>query len=165
MVIFGFAHETEDYMTLVRREEILEDTDQDGIYELDLGRPVPFASVWVAIDLATGESAFAAPEGLPVRELSIAPKLIPATLDRLDVPLSMAEVLLVRPATGAWGLRVGDGGASDEDGSQDGTLRAALASLWSVGDSPAPPGKVATGDVVVVLEPQTLNLLIVRLGA
>lgn len=171
VVLFGFAHEEKDYVTtLVRREEILEDTDRDGKVSLDLGYPVPVASIWVGIDLQTGDSGVAAPAGRPWRELVLPPPAIAPNLRALDLELRMLEVLLVRPGVGAsaggvWGMRVGDGGEADEDGEQDGTLRAALADMWSVGDSALPPAELSEGDVLVLVDPLDLRVVVVRLAA
>lgn len=166
VVLFGFAHRERHFITtLLRYEEILEDRDGDGVVGIDLGEALPPASLWVGVDRVSGSSAIAAPPGFTLREISLPKGWIPETLDRLDLALSMAEVLLVRPSVGAWGLRVGDGGASDEDGAADGGIRAALAAMWSLGDSPLPPERLQPGDVVVVIDTQNLQIAVVRLAA
>lgn len=166
VVLFGFAHRERDFITtLLRYEEILEDLDGDGLVGINLGEALPPASFWVVVDRISGSSAIAAPPGFKLREISLPARWIPSTLDRVELALSLAEVLLVRPAVGAWRLRVGDGGESDEDGVADGTLRAALAGMWSLGDSPLPPERLQTGDVVVVIDTQNLQIAVVRLAA
>lgn len=166
VVLFGFAYRERDFIsTFLRFEEVLVDLDQDGLVRLDLGQTLPSASVWVGIDLASGNSTVAAPPGFAMGEISLSKRKIADTLDRVDLTLPMAEVLLVRPSVGAWRLRVGDGGDSDEDGVADGTLRAALAGMRSLGDSPRAPERLEAGDVVVVIDTQTLQLAVVRLAA
>lgn len=166
VVLFGFAHRERNFITTVmRHEEILDDFDQDGVVALELAEPLPGSGVWVAVDLGSGRSAVAATPGLILREISLPKRWIADSLDRLDLELPMAEFLLVRPTVGAWGLRAGDGGASDEDGQPDGRLRAALAGMWNLGDSPLPPQRLQPGDVVVVVEPQSLRFTLVRLTA
>lgn len=171
LVLFGFAHDEQQYvMTLRRWEEILENSDQSGTFTFDLGRSVPPASIWVAVDLQTGESAVVTPGGLPPRQLVVAAQAIAPRLQALDVDVPMLDVLLVRPgvgatAVGAWGLRVGDGGASDEDDAQDGTLRAALDGMWSVADSAAPPLELLEGDVLVLVDTLNLRIVVLRLAA
>ena len=74
--------------------------------------------------------------------------------------------LLVRPGVGAWQLRVGDGGASDEDGEPDGTLRAALSSLTPVKEGgPPPPERFSPRDVLLVIDPERMESAAVRIGA
>lgn len=163
-VLFSVAREVERYATtVVRREEILADEDGDGTASLALEKEVPFKSVWIAVDLESGESVAAAPAGFPLREAELPPRAIPAALNRLDLERKLVHLLLVRPKTGAWGLRVGDGGASDDDGRADGTLRARLGRFWSVGDTPPPPERLAPGDVLLVIDQETLEHIALRL--
>lgn len=165
-VLFGVAQETEQFLTtIVRREQILTDDDGDGAVIFELGRPVAFTSAWVAVDLASGQAAVAVPEGFPRRELAQAPRTAPATLDRVEVDLLMVDALLIRPWIGAWGRRAGDGGASDADGETNGTIRTALAGMWSVGDSPPVPETLAPGDVLAVIDPHDLGVAVMRLGS
>src|SRR4051812_12861939 len=72
-VLFSVAREVAevDVATVVRRSQVLPDDDGDGVVKLDLGRDVPFRSVWVAVDLATGQVAAAAPEGYPLRRVEL----------------------------------------------------------------------------------------------
>jgi hypothetical protein len=171
LVLFGLAHEEKNYITtLVRRDEILEDTDQDGVVSFDLGRPVPVASIWIGIDLQTGDSVVAAPTARPRRELPLPVRVFAPNLRRLDLDLRMAELLLVHPGlggagAGAFGLLVGDGGESDEDGEQNETLQAVLADMRSLGDSPVAPLELLAGDVLVVVDPLDLRVLVVRVAA
>lgn len=63
---------------------------------------------------------------------------------------------VVRPKEGAWVLRVHDGGETDDDGDNDGAIRARLASFSAFGGSPPPPAKLEPGDVVLILDPERL---------
>jgi hypothetical protein len=93
-------------------------------------------------------------------------KAIPAALNRLDLERRMAYLLLVRPGVGAWQLRVGDGGESDEDGEPDGTLRAALSSLTPVQEGgPPPPDHFSPRDVLLVIDPERMESATVKIGA
>jgi hypothetical protein len=60
VVVFGLAKEYEAFY-LTRRvwKETLLDTDRDGIVRLAIDSGAPAQSVWVAVDLASGESAAA----------------------------------------------------------------------------------------------------------
>ena len=165
-MFFSIAREVSGYATTtVHRQDILPDADADGIVRFELGRDVPFKSVWFAVDLATGELAVAAPEGFPLREVPFPARAIPALLNRIDLDRPLVEIVLVRPSVGAWAVRVGDGGDKDEDREADGTLRAALSALTPLGDSPPPPERLRASDLLLVIDPQRLDVLIARLAS
>lgn len=113
---------------------------------------MPFASVWFAIDLGTGLWSVATPEGFPQLQLPI-PEIVAA---KLELTLSMAEVVVVRPGVGAWGETAGDGGEADEDGEQNLVTRVGPAGMWTIGSGPPPPDEIALTDVVAVIEPDEL---------
>ena len=140
IVWFSVAREiSRQSTTIVPRYEIGADDDGDGAVRLELGQEVPLRSIWFAVDLATGETGVATPPGFPLLEVDLPGEAIPAALNRLELQRRFAYLLLVRPGVGAWQLRVGDGGESDEDGEPDGTLRAALSSLTPVEEGGPPP--------------------------
>ena len=168
-VLFSVAREIseDDVATVVRRSQVLPDDDGDGVVKLDLGRDVPFRSVWVAVDLATGQVAAAAPEGYPLRLVNWRGVGIVrgnAHADRVEDARTFAEVLLVRPGTGAWELTVGDGSAGDDDGAADGKLAAALDRMTPVAGTDPPPARCDPRDVVVLIDPNRLELTIVQAG-
>ena len=67
-------------------------------------------------------------------------------------------MLLVRPAAGAWGATVVDGGALDSKPEVDGALELGLGALTPLTQAP-PPSELLAGDVLVVLDPNTLSHL------
>jgi hypothetical protein len=151
--------------TIVPRIEQAADDDGDGKVRLDLGQDVPLRSIWFAVDLETGEAGVAAPEDFPLLEAELPARAIPPALNRLDMERQFVYLVLVRPGAGAWKLRVGDGGASDEDGRPDGTLRAALASLEGIGQSPAPPPeRFSPKDLLLVIDPNRMEFLRLQVG-
>lgn len=163
---FSVAREISRRSTnVVPRQVLTVDEDGDGAVRLELGQEVPLRSIWFAVDLATGETGVATPEGFPLLEMNLPGKAIPAALNRLDLERRFAYLLLVRPGVGAWHLRVGDGGASDEDGEPDGTLRAALSSLKPVQEEgPPSPERFSPRDVLLVIDPERMESARVRIG-
>ena len=161
VVWFSVAREiSRRSIDVVPRHAIAADDDGDGAVRLELGREVPLRSIWFAVDLATGETAVATPEGLPLLEMNLPGNAIPAALNRLDLERRFIYAVLIRPGDGAWMLRVGDGGASDEDGQPDGILRAALASFEALGPSPLPPpSRVSPRDLLLVIDPNRMEFL------
>lgn len=167
VVWFSVAREiSRQSATVVPRMEQKADEDGDGVVRLEPGRDVPLRSIWFAVDLETGEAAVAAPEGFPLQEGDLAGKAIPAALNRLDLQSGFVYLVLVRPGVGAWRLRAGDGGASDEDGEPDGTLRAALASLEGIDPStPPPPERFSPSDLLLVIDPNRMEYLRFQAGS
>lgn len=165
-VWFSVAREISRQSTrVVPRQEVLTDEDGDGTVRLELDREVPLRSIWFAVDLATGETGVATPEGFPLLEVELPGEAIPAALNGLELRRRFAHLLLVRPGVGAWQLRVGDGGESDEDGEPDGTLRAALSSLSPLQEGgPPPPERFSPKDVLLVIDPERMESASVRIG-
>jgi hypothetical protein len=169
-VLFGVAREIaeDDVATLIRRSQVLTDEDGDGAVRLDLDRDVPFRSVWVAVDLATGQFATTTPAGYPLRLVAWQGSGLErgaSRSDRVDDARSFAEVLLVRPGVGAWQLTVGDGGGNDDDGAADGRIAAALDHMTPVAGTVPPPSRFDPSDVVVLIDPNRMELTVVRAGA
>jgi hypothetical protein len=168
VVWFSVAKQIEGYMAhFVRREEILPDTDGDGVVRFELDQPVPLQSIWVAVDLATGEAAVATPEGYPLREASAAPGRggEPGRPDWVEEGREILEILVVRPGKGAWGLTVGDGGENDDDGRGDGRITAALARLRALGAGSGPPERFDPKDLVFAVDLDRMEILQERIPA
>ena len=151
-------------LTIVPRQEIVTDDDGDGAVRFQLEGEVPEQSYWFAVDLESGAYALAAPAGYEVRRADLPERALPAELNHLELDRAFVYAVLVRPKVGAWRLRAGDGGESDQDGEPDGTLRAALQSLESLGASPPPPEKLAPGDLLLVIDPNEMQILTAELG-
>jgi hypothetical protein len=163
VVWFGVAREiSQRVATIVRRTEIAE-ADKDGAAVLELEKAVPFQSIWVAVDLATGLVTVAGPEGFPLRQPALPVDAVGrgggGQPDWVEDVRGYVEVLVVRPGEGAWAATVGDGGENDDDGAYDGRLRASLAGMRGVGEKPAePPQRFNLRDVVVVIDPNRMEV-------
>jgi hypothetical protein len=169
--VFGIGRGMEGFMPV--RVEVWEmvDADGEGVARLDLQLPVELAagSVWAAVDLSAGETALAAPEGVVLHEISFPVGGLPGGLTSLDDGRPSLGVLWVRPGTdpaasGAWGGRIEDGGPRDGDGAQNRRLRALLDRLEPLGNGGPPPRRLAPGDVLVGIDPATLEIYTARLA-
>jgi hypothetical protein len=163
VVWFAVSREiAERTATLVRREEIATDDDKDGAVRFELDRPVPFQSIWVAVDLASGTAAMATPEGFPLRRVELPGRSTSrggGRPDWVEDDRGFVEILLVRPGRGAWGATVGDGGQADDDGAYDGRLMAPLDQMRGIGAAPpAAPEHFSPRDVVVVIDPNRMEV-------
>jgi hypothetical protein len=166
VVWFSIAREiSRRAATIVPRILLVTDDDGDGKVRLELGKDVPLQSIWFAVDLETGQAGVTAPEGFDLQEADLPARAIPAALNGLDLDRRFLYAILIRPGAGAWMLRAGDGGASDDDGEPDGTLRARLASFKGLGASPqAPPTRVAARDLLLVIDPNRMDFLRFQVG-
>src|SRR5215203_5283914 len=173
VVWFSMAREVseDDVATLVRRAEVQTDDDGDGRVVWDLDREVPLRSIWVAVDVATGRADAVSPAGYPLRKVSWRGRGLArdqVRSDRVEDVRSYAEVLLVRPGEGAWRLTVGDGSEQDDDGAPDGKIAAALDRMRPVTGlaiEAEPPKRFGPKDVVVLIDPNRMELTIVEAGA
>jgi hypothetical protein len=57
---------------------------------------------------------------------------------------------------------VGDGGESDGDGAIDGRLQGILDQMQPLSDSPQPPSEFQKDDLVLALDPSTLEITLVK---
>jgi len=170
VVWFGVAREYGSWpRRVVRRDFTATDTDRDGRDVIDLGRAIPRQSIWVVVDVATGTFACATPPGYPLREVTYEPGDLPADpggeVRRLRRVRSFFEVLVVRPGLGGWGLSVGDGGANDSDGQNDGKIELALSSLRPLGARAETLPQLQPGDVVVLVDPGQMDVTALRFGS
>lgn len=134
--------------------------------ELDLLGPVVPDSVWVAVDLSTGEFATVAPNGPPVQSdtfLGAGIGRAPSGSGAISDLRAQAEVLVVRPGVGAWELTLGDGSPVDGDGLADGQIEAPLDQMTPVADTPSPPTDFAAGDTLVLIDPLSLEIVVTRI--
>lgn len=166
---FGMAREVaDDWATLVRREEIVADTDGDGVVRLDLGREVPLQLVWVAVDLTDGRVAVAAPEGFPLRVTSSPLRGIgrgqEEAPDYLELDRTSLEAFVVRPGVGAWGVTAGDGGEGDDGPPRDRRVRADLTQLDGIQGNAVPLERFQPNDVVILVDPDRLEVVVTELA-
>jgi len=141
-------------------QQLLADPDGDGSVDYDLKRAVPPRSIWVVVDVASGESLITAPGDFPKRESALPSgfvKNVPA--DEFDTLIGenlLLHVLWVRPGNGgagAWFLRAADGGSNDTDQKTNGRAVLSTAGFVPLGDSGKAPKKLKKGDVIVLLDP------------
>ena len=159
------AHERPDsFVTIVQRLEEQVDTDLDGIALFVPKGPVADASLWLAIDVTTGVYCTFAPEDFGVTETPLPPESAVAagggrspSDEFLEVARPFVEVLLVRAGQGAWILRVGDGGATDQDGFE-GEINFPIDGMTPVGTSPAAPARYEMGDRLLSIDLDQLEL-------
>lgn len=168
VIWFGVSRERVTWPTKVTRFTRVTQADQRGSTVLDLDRPVPTNSIWVAVDLFTGAAIGGTPEGYPLRRAVFSAETLGgargAGSEALKEPRAFLEILLVRPGGGAWSASVGDGGASDADGQTNGVIVLPYANLLPIFDSGIAPTELAIGDRIVAIDPGRMELLLGQAG-
>ncbi len=148
------------------RPRLLRDDDGDGV--VSLPGPVPYVSVWIAVDYKTGAVATGAREGFPLYVAPLAPMLRKDADDQiatLEKRILRLMLLVVRPEKGAWTLRGREGGSADRDKEANGRLSMAFedAKPLEEGKEKAPK-HLKAGDVVVAVDLGHLDVFLGEVG-
>jgi hypothetical protein len=157
------------YMRMVQFETTVTDDDHDGIITVAYPHGVSLRSVWVAIDLKSGDMTAGRRPGflLDVSELSRSCFKQGANnaLSSFELDRRSLEFVLVRPGKGVWRTTVEQGGSADEGGGKDGKLSLSPSHMHKSGDkSGSPPDSFSGGDTVVAIDPYSLQILTTRLA-
>jgi hypothetical protein len=154
----------------IRRE--LGQADTTGHAELELADPVTAKSLWAVVDLATGELALAAPPESLLAERALLPEAFEQDAAgeavRLHHDRRKVEALVVRPSAerpSAWAGQVEDGGTLDEGVAYDGEITLSPATLPPLAEDQPPAEAFADGDVVVLIDPERMEISAARLEA
>lgn len=164
--VFGVMRtDVTGYAQLSRYSGVL-DAAQDGSATLTLRAPFSGDAFFFAIDLATGGSGRITPAGQPIREFALPDgalkKANNGQLQQLETHLPLAELLLVRPGTGAWELTAGDGGPDDDDHAANGASQNRPEQMHPVGRSPEAPKNFRKDDLLFVFDPLSVAMLSLR---
>jgi hypothetical protein len=166
--LFGISRGYDGLAGYELRHDALLTADGEGTVRYELDLPVSLQSVWSAVDLSTGEVGLGVPEDGVLR-LARSQSAFDAERRTVTELRRFADIQWVRPGArevaGVWGARLGDGAAGDEDGLEDLSIRAPVSAFAPVrsGEESPVPDRLAPGDVVVVIDPQTLEISVTRL--
>ena len=172
VVIFGIIRTDRAFVAHVGSVgEILVDSDRDGRVTLARSEPIPHASVFVAVDVRNGNAVSANGAGTDVRAIDPLPpgalkrgrsgKVDALAFDRFGL------ALLYVHAGRAWTWSVRDGGADDDDGElrADGKVRSSAAKARAVHEDRSGFSEFGPGGTLVLIDPATLEVGIVRVDA
>jgi hypothetical protein len=159
--VFAISHDPAPYQRRISTHaSVIADDDRDGVTRY--ATEVADASIWIAVDVSSGQVAV----GSPVPELvkRTAEQLAPGQLRKIAREHEYLAWFLVRPGSGAWTLTTDDSGLDDGDFADDGKVTLTLERMQAISDSPSAPHELRAGDVLVAVDPQTLAVLDLRLG-
>ncbi|HEX2834372.1 MAG TPA: hypothetical protein VHW00_15285 [Thermoanaerobaculia bacterium] len=152
--------------TRTREMLLLHDDDRNSAVVLDHTRPIPAISVWVVVDIETGQRTIAGGPGyepllMPLGE--VAKRDNAGQLRKLSAALGEVELMVVRPGVGAWSLYAAKTSRFDES-RRDEPLRVDIGSMIPAGDTPAAPNALRQGDIVTVIDPYTMRVFVTEVG-
>jgi len=143
-------------------------SDSAGQVRIALGARATERSVWVFVDFETGDYAASMPAGTPA-ELDFRAggfkETAPGQLKRLlHKSSTRLNLVVVRPNGGAWAIRGADGGGGDRDKSHNGTLELDPEDFTPLRDFGPAPKHFGKGDVVIGVDPYSLNVFAAKVG-
>jgi hypothetical protein len=139
----------------------------DGRASLDNPSARATRGVWLAVDANSGGYTVAPPQNFLLREADLpADALIHDSGSTLPNCLRLARasitVVVVRPDGGMWSGAFRDGDR-DADGTVNGQTAVRLTDLAAVGSGPRPPDSLRTGDVLFVVDRNSLEFIVSRI--
>jgi len=148
-------------------QEFVVDDGHDGIVKFDFRGPIPRRSVWVAIDTRNGDYAVAAPAGYPVKLSDLPTTAIAKSKtgdDALSLSFAAAEILILRPGGSAWRGKIDRSGTSDERDADPMKLLVSASRLMALRGREPGPRAIRPGDLIIAINPLTLEALIHQAG-
>ncbi len=139
---------------MVVRSMLFRQPNATAAPQIQLPNGVAPRSLWAAVDTITGEIASVTSKLLKLK-LKPADEVIEDPIGeplRLRIKAEWVELLIVRPAVGAWRIRAGDGGDGDEDGVSNGFIVVTFSRATPLGDPSPPPAALRLNDVVIVID-------------
>lgn len=168
VVVFSISLEPRRYASrIVRRAEVVIDEDRDRLVTIRLSGNRSIGAIWAAVEVNSGRHAVASPGGEKPRGMYEAARLVARTRPEtasLQFERSAVDVLLVRPGRGAWTLRSGDGWASDDDRTSNGTLTVKFDHFVPLTAElrGTTPSKVNQGDVIIAIDPHEVEYAVLH---
>jgi hypothetical protein len=155
--IYGLAREAGAWTTnVVSRETRLNDGDQDGAIHWNFEKPLPWRSIWLAVELGSGKYGAGAPAGYPARRLDLTGSHLgrdkSGAVEQVSFTGTMIECLVIRPGDGnVWGGTI-MAGSSDDRSTEQGTVTFLTQGLQPHhGTTIDAPAALEPADVVLVL--------------
>jgi hypothetical protein len=159
---FAISHDPQPYRRRISMlANVNRDDDRDGSSHFAVDA-VSNESVWIAVDLTSGQLAVASPRPELVQRSS--ERLAPGQIAKIARAGDFLSWFLVRPGAGAWSLTTEDSGIDDADLTNDGKVTLTLARMQPIGDSPAAPHELRAGDILLVVDPHSFAVVDYRLG-
>jgi hypothetical protein len=154
-----------DYVIRVERSAGSAVADAEG--NASFAADIDTRSVWLVTDGTSGGYTVAAPTGMLLREIDFpgqSDEHATGPVRRLLLERYAMDVFLIRPGVGLWSGYLRDGGAADEDREINGRTDAGLSTLTSVDDAPSDPERLERGDLLFLVDRNTLEFHVTKRG-
>jgi hypothetical protein len=145
VVVIGIVHTNSKGFESIQTPQSIERTDSTGAVTVTVARP-SFRSVWLIVDLRSGEFIVSSPPGYVVRRTPVPPGAIDRAGHSLLHSFPSADLFIVRKGQGAWHARATEGGQNLLDGRRD----MSVDHFKPVGATPPAPPVLVPNDIVMV---------------
>lgn len=167
VILFGVGREPLGDRSAIRRwTEVVADEDRDG--SIRFSASVTSKSIWVAVDLDSGERVSATGPGYPRREVTAGfgvKRNNAGQLSKLENARGVAELLIVRPKRGAWRLSAMKNSLEDDARDNPGSMRLDVSSFHAVdGVASEDLRHLKRGDVLAMIDPRRMQFYVVQVN-
>jgi hypothetical protein len=171
VVLFDIAKEASGSVvpvpTKTGQAVVLHDDDHDGTVIFERQRTIPLIAIWIAVDLASGQWAANGSPGFEAQTIplgTLAKQDNAGQLRKLSAPVPEMDVLLVRPGTGAWRIYAAKTSALDENAHGERPLQIDVGGMIPLLGSLSKLDAIHQGDVIVLIEPQSMRFAVQEVG-
>lgn len=131
---------------------LLVDDDRDGSVVLRTSTPIPADRMWVVVDEASGRCTLAGSKSMGPLPDALWRYTNGNGHGQIEVDLTAAHVVVVRPGVGSWYGMAEDGSRYDADGIRNGTIVFAPDSLVNLASRGRRGETIAPGDLIVIVD-------------
>jgi hypothetical protein len=161
VAVFGVNHSYQRGREMVTSHQSVEHMDATGALTLSLS-DLSFQSVWLLVDVNSGDYALFSPPGYQPRRVAVPP----GSVDRLGHSAlhirPTAEMFVVRQRAGAWHVHAQEGTSA---GLNDARLTVDAERLKPVGAAQAAPQQLRAGDIVMMFDAPSMEFWLTKLTA
>jgi hypothetical protein len=151
---------------VVVRKIPLTDLENRGTVELKSTAPIEANGLWIVIDEASGRYTMVRSPDNPLPVQLLESSAIRLTNDgqsgKIELPLTAAWLLIVRPGEGTWTSTVHDGGAADADGTPNGMMTIPTGKLKHLKTKEKQLDRFTKDDMVFVIDAVTYRVFMAR---
>ncbi len=146
VVVIGIIHTNSKGFESIQTPQSIEHTDAEGSVTVAVARP-SFRSVWLIVDLRSGDYIVSSPPGYAVRRMPVPADAIDRTGHSLLHSFPSADLFIVRKGQGAWHARASEGSTQDP---RDARFNVSVDHFKPVGATPPAPAVLVPNDIVMV---------------
>ena len=159
VVVIGIIHTNSKGLESIQKPQSIERTDAAGAVTVAVARP-SFQSVWLIVDLRTGDFLVSSPPGYLLRRTPVPADAIDRTGHSLLHSFPSADLFIIRKGQGAWHARASEGSSQ---GPRDARLNVSVDHFKPVGATPPAPPVLVPNDIVMVFNAPYMQFWVTQL--